>query len=75
MRQAKCKGQSLYQHIGRGWQLTALGERYLHQRYEVKRGRSIFNEETLFSESLDDCQPNNGDADTLTLDNSIAKAK
>ncbi len=75
MRQAKCKGQSLYQHIGRGWQLTPLGERYLHQRYEVKRGRSVFNEETLFSESLDDCQPNNGDVDTLTSDNSIAKAK
>ena len=74
MRQAKCRGKSLYQHIGRGWQLTPLGERYVHQRYKVKRGRSAFNEEALFSKSLEDCQPNKEDVDKVELEPSIAKA-
>jgi hypothetical protein len=54
MRQAKCKGQYLYQHVGKGWQLTALGERYVQHQYEVKLGKSIFNEETLFDELMED---------------------
>lgn len=48
MRQAKCKGQSLYEHIGRGWQLSALGERYIQQRYEVTPGEATFDPESVF---------------------------
>lgn len=50
MRQAKCKGQALYQHEGRGWQLTGLGERYVQQRYDVKCGNNTYNEEAVFDE-------------------------
>jgi hypothetical protein len=50
MRQAKCKGHSLYKHIGRGWQLTELGERYIQQRYGVKKGTLPMGETNLLDE-------------------------
>ena len=52
MRQAKCKSQPLYQRIGRGWQLTDLGERYVQQRYGIKKG-SKHNSKSSKSETVD----------------------
>jgi hypothetical protein len=50
MRQAKCKSQSLYKHVGRGWQLTELGERYIQHRYGVKKGTLPFDQANLMEE-------------------------
>lgn len=50
MRQAKCKSQSLYEHVGRGWQLTELGERYIQQRYGVQKGTLPLDEKRLLDE-------------------------
>lgn len=62
MRQAKCKGQQLYDHVGRGWQLSALGERYVQQRYEVKPGKTPYDGESALDNLLDDCKPNSAEA-------------
>ena len=75
MRQAKCKGQTLYKHVGGGWQLTPLGERYVQQRYEVKRGNAIFKEEAVFEDVLVDCQPNKEDADEVALPRPIVQVQ
>lgn len=58
MRQAKCKGHSLYDHVGRGWQLTTLGERYVRQRYEVKPGDAIFDADSVFDNLTADYRSN-----------------
>ncbi len=57
MRQAKCKGHSLYEHVGRGWQLSTLGERYIQQRYEVKPGKAPFDIESIYDDLIYHCQP------------------
>ena len=62
MRQAKCKGHSLYDHVGRGWQLSALGERYVQQRYEVKPGNNTFDNESVYDHLINYYRSNSSNA-------------
>lgn len=58
MRQAKCKGHALYEHVGRGWQLSNLGERYVQQRYGVMPGEAGFDADSVIDNLIADCRPN-----------------
>lgn len=60
MRQAKCKGQPLYEHVERGWQLTPLGEQFVQQRYDVNCGNRPYNVESIFDELFGDPRPDLG---------------